>query len=519
MELEDKIKYEQIDIYEDQLEKVDIADLFKNDSEENNDLKYVPNDVDYQAILTGSVKNHNLVTEETEKDLFKNDSEENKYFEDTHGNNHVQIKSSNTIYTEQPTDDLKYVTNDADYQAILTGSVKNHNLVTEETEKDKMASVTHKCVYAGCFERNDGRNNKISFFKFPLKDVERTKIWQKNCGNIDISDLKQRVICQHHFAAEHIYQSGQRKLLRKNAVPLKCTQLSTDLGFPPSVVQKGDIDSYIVQHSTGKSLQRQYKSTNSSRKEIVQNDQLIQNMTVHTDEKQIIAQNKKRKTNLSSEKSFTCNVCSMKFTLKSSLRKHLLRHAQENSFECDICHKRFSNNFQCLVHRRTHIKGKSFRCDICFKNFKGELTLNRHMKLHTGANFIKCHYRSKQFSQKESRTEETFLQHIPYNNGSRILTESDQSTQQEFLHDEDKTLQSIMSENSSNISTDNNKLTCSTLLNVEENTVKQTKFDNHLIEQPIQYAFTHGTLKDKPFQCRICYKQFLINTQSKTSFM
>ncbi|XP_050501982.1 uncharacterized protein LOC126881648 [Diabrotica virgifera virgifera] len=103
-----------------------------------------------------------------------------------------------------------------------------------------MASVTHKCVYAGCFERNDGTNNNISFFKFPLKDVERTKIWQKNCGNIDIllmdiTDLIQRVICQHHFAVEHIYQSGQRKLLRKNAVPLKFTQLTTDLGDIPPV--------------------------------------------------------------------------------------------------------------------------------------------------------------------------------------------------------------------------------------------------------------------------------------------
>ncbi|XP_050504333.1 THAP domain-containing protein 1-like [Diabrotica virgifera virgifera] len=103
-----------------------------------------------------------------------------------------------------------------------------------------MASVTHKCVYAGCFERNDGTNNNISFFKFPLKDVERTKIWQKNCGNIDIllmdiTDLKQRVICQHHFAVEYIYQSGQRKLLRKNAVPLKFTQLTTDLGDIPPV--------------------------------------------------------------------------------------------------------------------------------------------------------------------------------------------------------------------------------------------------------------------------------------------
>ncbi|XP_050497620.1 uncharacterized protein LOC126878768 [Diabrotica virgifera virgifera] len=53
---------------------------------------------------------------------------------------------------------------------------------------------------------------------------------------MDISDLKQRVICQHHYAVEHIYQSDQTKLLRKNAVPLKFAQLATDLGDTPPVL-------------------------------------------------------------------------------------------------------------------------------------------------------------------------------------------------------------------------------------------------------------------------------------------
>uniref|UniRef100_A0A6P7H8V1 Uncharacterized protein LOC114348734 n=1 Tax=Diabrotica virgifera virgifera TaxID=50390 RepID=A0A6P7H8V1_DIAVI len=90
MELEHlhELKHE-LDIYEDQLDKVDIADLFKHDSEET------------------------------------------MYFED----NHVQIESYQT-HLGQPTDNLKDVPNHTDYQAILTDNVKiDHNLVAEGTEK------------------------------------------------------------------------------------------------------------------------------------------------------------------------------------------------------------------------------------------------------------------------------------------------------------------------------------------------------------------------------------------------
>ncbi|XP_072391447.1 uncharacterized protein [Diabrotica undecimpunctata] len=305
-------------------------------------------------------------------------------------------------------------------------------------------------------------------------------LYEDKPETVDIADLfnngsEENVPFEVIGANEADYQ-----VVFANNVEIDCSLKvaeGTEKGFPPSEdVQKDDIDSFLLHHS----LKR--KSATSPTKKFVENNQLIQKTTVRTDEKQIIVKSKNRKTNLPSEKSFACTVCPKKFAVKSSLTKHSLTHAEEKPFECDICHKRFSQNSQCLVHRQTHTKEKPFRCNVCFKDFKGESTLNRHMKLHAD---------------------------------STILTKSDQSTQQEHLHDEDRTLQPIMIEKSLNISTDNNKLTSSTLLNVKENTVQQTKLDNHFKEKPNQGTFVRSKEKHKTFQCRFCYKQFSIKTNLK----
>lgn len=83
---------------------------------------------------------------------------------------------------------------------------------------------SHICVYFNC-SNNIKTMKNISFFNFPIKDVQRTKLWQKNCGNstialMDINDLKNKRICEEHFKSEDIRQSGKRKLLFKSAIPI-----------------------------------------------------------------------------------------------------------------------------------------------------------------------------------------------------------------------------------------------------------------------------------------------------------
>ena len=68
-----------------------------------------------------------------------------------------------------------------------------------------MTTANNICVYAKCLHKK----GEVAFFKFPIQDVERTREWQKNCGNINIAimdptDLKQRCIYENHFLPEDI---------------------------------------------------------------------------------------------------------------------------------------------------------------------------------------------------------------------------------------------------------------------------------------------------------------------------
>ncbi|KAF5292924.1 hypothetical protein FQA39_LY13804 [Lamprigera yunnana] len=57
-------------------------------------------------------------------------------------------------------------------------------------------------------------------------DFQRTAEWQTNCGNsnvvlMDISELSNKLICEKHFIPTDININNKRKLLNKNAVPVK----------------------------------------------------------------------------------------------------------------------------------------------------------------------------------------------------------------------------------------------------------------------------------------------------------
>lgn len=87
-----------------------------------------------------------------------------------------------------------------------------------------MSVASNICVYLNC-NNNLKKVKNLSFFNFPIKNEQRTKMWQKNCGNInvalmEISELKNKRICEEHFVPKDIFESGKRKLLVKNAVPI-----------------------------------------------------------------------------------------------------------------------------------------------------------------------------------------------------------------------------------------------------------------------------------------------------------
>lgn len=73
---------------------------------------------------------------------------------------------------------------------------------------------------------NNRLNKNVGFFKFPIADVKRAEEWQKRCGNInialmDVSDLKNRMLCEVHFSHKYLRKNRRRKLLTNTAVPMQ----------------------------------------------------------------------------------------------------------------------------------------------------------------------------------------------------------------------------------------------------------------------------------------------------------
>lgn len=90
-----------------------------------------------------------------------------------------------------------------------------------------MSTANHTCVYVNC--KNSLKNRRdLSYFKFPIKNLQRCDEWKKNCGNIriaemDSQDLGHKLICEEHFIAQDILRNSTRKVLNKSATPLKFT--------------------------------------------------------------------------------------------------------------------------------------------------------------------------------------------------------------------------------------------------------------------------------------------------------
>lgn len=98
------------------------------------------------------------------------------------------------------------------------------------------ATSNHVCVYHNC-NINQRKQKHVSFFRFPIKNSELTKQWQINCGNIEIAlkdsnSLGNKLICEKHFLSSEIIINSKRKLLQKNAIPIKYSTTVNEIKVP-----------------------------------------------------------------------------------------------------------------------------------------------------------------------------------------------------------------------------------------------------------------------------------------------
>jgi len=115
------------------------------------------------------------------------------------------------------------------------------------------------------------------------------------------------------------------------------------------------------------------------------------------------------------KKLFSCETCSMVYARKADLDTHALSHAltqnSQISIKCEECGEEFTNQDSLNRHIEMHRKSrKTIQCNVCQKNCSSSKELMTHMQMHTGAdnpyNCPECSvgYRTKYTLQQHMRT-------------------------------------------------------------------------------------------------------------------
>ncbi|XP_011647293.1 zinc finger protein Xfin-like [Pogonomyrmex barbatus] len=90
-----------------------------------------------------------------------------------------------------------------------------------------------------------------------------------------------------------------------------------------------------------------------------------------------------------STKEFKCPTCSMMFSRKKALSRHIeTTHSSTRSYECKICCQQFVRKDLLRRHAEQHARVKTYKCTQCNKTFGNELTLRNHLVATNHKTFI-----------------------------------------------------------------------------------------------------------------------------------
>ncbi|KAG7161403.1 uncharacterized protein LOC121875175 [Homarus americanus] len=102
------------------------------------------------------------------------------------------------------------------------------------------------------------------------------------------------------------------------------------------------------------------------------------------------------------QKKFSCNFCSMKFNIKSSLKCHISYEHANNKWQCDKCHIQFEKYHQLRQHKIYVHSTKIYPCQQCGKTFKRKSDVTEHGKRrHQEKVPSECNYCTKVYADRK----------------------------------------------------------------------------------------------------------------------
>ena len=110
--------------------------------------------------------------------------------------------------------------------------------------------------------------------------------------------------------------------------------------------------------------------------------------------------------NFHKENEFICNLCSITFSRKWSLKHHISTIHDGNKpntkYQCEVCQQNFKCKRVLTVHiRKTHEKIKDCKCDLCPKEYYSERGLQCHKnEFHKMGNRFECEICNKSFTRR-----------------------------------------------------------------------------------------------------------------------
>ena len=79
---------------------------------------------------------------------------------------------------------------------------------------------------------------------------------------------------------------------------------------------------------------------------------------------------------------YACTKCSKSFSRKSNLNRHSHIHTGEKPLSCTQCSKMFFRKHNLLVHEKIHKNERHFKCTRCTSSFLTSSKLSRHKRKH-----------------------------------------------------------------------------------------------------------------------------------------